>query len=296
MASGSLSDKSKRHTPLTGLLIALLAVGIFLVSIGAKKMLEGFIERNFVFFPEKAHAFSPHQWGLNVEDVFFDTEDGLKLHAWHVPGPDDAPMVLWFHGNAGNIADRVENAKLLADRGLALFMVDYRGYGKSEGTPSENGIYIDGEASYDHLTREAGVAPENLIIFGRSLGSCFATYVAAKKPCAGVILESAFTDMADMARMGFLMLPGVGKLMTKFNSLGRVDKILAPILFIHGDQDEIVPYALGRKMFDAARSEKNFYTIPGAHHNDTYHFGGTEYFDKFETFVREKTGRKKSDS
>jgi len=276
------------------ILPAAILIGVAIaVTAGINVLIEQFIERNFIFFPERRHSFSPQEWGLDVRDVFFTTEDNVKLHAWHVQGPQDSPIVLWFHGNAGNISDRVENAKLLADRSLSLLMVDYRGYGKSEGTPSEAGIYLDGQASYDYLVRQSNISPDTLVIFGRSLGSCVAVMVAANNPCAGVILESAFTNMEEMARANFPMLPGLGNFRKKFDSLSRIPNIAAPILFIHGDQDEIVPYELGRKLATAALSETEFYTIRGAHHNDTYPVGGKEYFDEFETFVREKTGKKR---
>lgn len=252
-------------------------------------MLEDFVERNFIFFPARSLAFSPRAWEMDYEDVYFTTSDGVKLHAWLISAGDDAPLVLWFHGNAGNIADRLENAKFLFERGLSLFMVDYRGYGGSEGEPSEKGIYEDGQAAYDFLASR-GVEPGGMIVFGRSLGSSVAVYVASQNECAGVILESAFTNMADMARRHYPIIPGTGGFKRKFNSTERVGSIESPILFIHGDKDEIVPYELGRELFDAAVSEKEFYTIRGAHHNDTYYVGGKEYFDRFEKFVRDKTG------
>jgi fermentation-respiration switch protein FrsA (DUF1100 family) len=258
---------------------------------GAKAVLEEFIERNFIFFPTREYAFSPSERGLSPEDVYFSTPDGIKLHAWFIKAKGDSPVVLWFHGNAGNISDRVENARFLFDRGLSLFMPDYRGYGKSEGIPSEKGIYMDGQASYDDLVTAAGVAPENLIIFGRSLGTCVAVYVASKSKCAGVILESAFTNMADMAQSNFPIVPGLGGFKDKFNSISRIPSVTAPVLFIHGDEDEIVPYKLGRRLFEGATAEKEFYTIHGAHHNDVYNLGGKEYFDRFEKFIREKTGK-----
>ncbi|UCD58426.1 MAG: alpha/beta hydrolase [Candidatus Hydrogenedentota bacterium] len=259
-------------------------------------MIEDFIERNFVFFPVKPLAFSPREWGMDFEDVYFTTADGVKLNAWLIRAGHDSPMVLWFHGNAGNIADRVENARLLFDRGLSLFMVDYRGYGKSEGRPSEKGIYADGQAAYDYLVSEGGIVPENMVIFGRSLGASVAVYVASGNRCAGVVLESAFTNMTEMARVHYSIFPGLGRLKHKFSCIDRISSIESPILFIHGDADELVPYQLGLRLFEAAAAEKGFYTIPGAHHNDTYLVGGKDYFDRFEKFVRDTTGRKDSPS
>jgi hypothetical protein len=234
--------------------------------------------------------FSPSDFGMTHEDVHFAASDGVRLNAWLISAGADAPMVLWFHGNAGNIADRLDNARLLFDRGLSLFMVDYRGYGKSEGEPSEQGINEDGRAAYDYLISR-GIEPGSIIVFGRSLGSTVAIHLTSLSKCAGVILESAFTNMAEMARRHYPVIPGLGGLKKKFPSIDRIGSIESPILFIHGDRDEIVPFELGRRLFDAATAEKDFYTIKGAHHNDTYLVGGREYFDRFEKFAREKTGK-----
>lgn len=271
-------------------MVAVALVSLLGFAMIGKTMLEGFIERSFVFFPAKPVPFTPREWGMPFEDVYFRTPDNLTLNAWLIRASADSPMVMWFHGNAGNIADRLDNARLLFDRGLSLFMVDYRGYGKSEGRPSEKGIYLDGHAAYEHIVSQAGVAPDGLIVFGRSLGSCVAVRVASKNPCAGVILESAFTNMADMAR-ATLPLPGLGIFKDKFDCLGRISSVSTPILFFHGDKDEIVPYKFGRELFEAARGDKDFYTIKGAHHNDTYIVGRKEYFDRFEQFCRGKTGK-----
>jgi hypothetical protein len=269
---------------------ALLPVGLVGAAVLAgKAMLENFIERNFVFFPARPLACTPRDLGMEYEDVYFTTSDGVTLNAWLIRSAAGSPIVLWFHGNAGNIGDRSENARLLYDRGLSLFMVDYRGYGKSEGSPSEKGIYLDGQASYDYLI-SAGVQADRLIIFGRSLGTTVAVYVASRNECAGVILESAMTNLTDMARAHYPIVPGLGSFRNKFDSIGRIATVRAPVLFIHGDKDEIVPYELGQRLYEAAKPEKDFYTIRGAHHNDTYLVGGKEYLDRFERFVREKTG------
>ena len=253
-------------------------------------MLAEIIERHFLYFPTGLLIFSPSDFGMEYEDVYFTASDGVTLNAWLIRAGADAPMVLWFHGNAGNIADRLDNARLLFERGLSLFMIDYRGYGRSEGEPSEQGINEDGRAAHDYLISQ-GVAPENLIVFGRSLGSTVAISLASRNECAGVVLESAFTNMAEMARRHYPVIPGLGGLKKKFPSIDRIGSIESPILFIHGDEDEIVPYELGRRLFDAATAEKDFYTIKGADHNDTYLVGGKEYFDRFEKFAREKTGK-----
>lgn len=283
----SPSTRLRRRILIVMLVIGAVALAVFM----SRNMIEKFIERTFVFYPIKQMLYSPHAWGLNPEDVYFQTPDGVNLNAWLIDAGEGSPMVLWFHGNAGNISSRVENARLLFGRGLSLFMVDYRGYGRSGGQPSEKGIYTDGQAAYDYLISR-DYAPDNIIIFGRSLGSTVTTYVAANNKCAGVILESAITNMAEAARAGFPFLPGLGIFKKKFDSIGRIGDISAPILFFHGDRDELVPYKLGRRLYDAAGPGKVFYTISGAHHNDTYEVGRKPYFDAFEKFARDNTGKK----
>ncbi|MBI5117675.1 alpha/beta hydrolase [Candidatus Poribacteria bacterium] len=271
-------------------LFAICATALLVaIALTGRTMIDDFIERNFVFYPERSLAYSPREWGMEYQDLYFTTPDGVRLNAWLIKPSRDAPMVLWYHGNAGNIADRVENARLLYDRGLSIFLLEYRGYGKSEGAPSEKGIYIDGQAAYDYIISQKITVADRLIIFGRSLGTTVATHVASRNKSAGVILESAITNMADMARVHYPVIPGLGNLKHKFSSIDRIAAIKSPILFIHGDDDEIVPYELGRQLFEAATADKDFYTIRGARHNDTYVVGGKEYFDRFEKFVREKT-------
>jgi fermentation-respiration switch protein FrsA (DUF1100 family) len=288
-ALDSIGESQERSKNLRRIIAAILVIAtLAVVLLSVITMLEGFIERNFIFFPDRALLAEPSDWGMDFEDVYFTTPDGVKLNAWLISAGDEAPMVLWFHGNAGNIGDRVDNAKLLYERGLSLFMIDYRGYGRSGGRASEKGIYADGQAAYEYLLAH-GVRAENLVVFGRSLGSTVAIYVASRNKCAGVILESAFTNMSDMAKQHYPVLPGLGVFKVKFPSIDRIGGIKTPILFIHGDEDEIVPYELGRRLFDAASAEKQFYTINGAHHNDTYIVGGKEYFERFERFVRDKT-------
>jgi len=250
------------------------------------------LEDRFVYYPVR---YPSGQWeghGLNVEECTFVTKDGVKLHAWwqHGTGTGAAPVLLWFHGNAGNITHRADNLRMLAGRDLDVLIVDYRGYGKSEGRPSEKGLYLDGEAAYRYLTEERGIDEGRIICFGRSLGTSVALHVALRCHVAGVVLESPFADARAMARRMMPTFPVWPFIRSRFDNVGMVSKLNVPLLVIHGDQDEIVPFTQGKAVFEAATEPRQFYTIPGAGHNDTYLVGGEPYFEALLDFCRRCTG------
>jgi len=246
------------------------------------------LENRLIFFPSR---YPEGDWALpreRVEDCFFETSDGVKLHAWWLPAtqPDGAPVLLWFHGNAGNITNRAHNLSLLAERDVGVLLVDYRGYGKSEGRPTEAGVYLDGLAAYDYLTRERGVAPNQIICFGRSLGTPVALHVALERPVAGLVLESPFKNAKAMAKRVMPIVPIWPFIRSKFDNVGRVPGVSVPVLVMHGDRDEIVPFEQGQAVFEAAPEPKEFYRLEGAGHNDTYLVGGEPYFQKLMGFCR----------
>ena len=243
------------------------------------------LQRKMIFFPASILEHTPADLGLAYEDVRVRTSDGVTLHGWMVPCDGSDVTLLFFHGNAGNIGDRVENIRLLHEIGLRVFILDYRGYGLSEGAPSEQGLYEDAQAAYAHLVSREGLAPERIAIFGRSLGGAVAVDLASRVPCRRLILESTFTSAADMAAHILPILPW-GRLVTeRFDSADKIDKVQAPLLQFHGTRDEIVPYRLGQKLFQAAPGPKEFVPIPGASHNDTYLVGGRPYFEKIQSFL-----------
>ena len=242
------------------------------------------IEDSFIFYPEAGFLYTPGDLGMPYEDIYFPTSDNFKLHGWLVHGTKNITL-LWFHGNAGNISHRVENLLLLQRHlDINIFLFDYRGYGRSQGKPSEKGTYLDSEAAYSYLLSRGDVQRDKIIAFGQSLGSAVATYLASREHFLGVILESAFTNVKDMARRVVPLIPGF-VLRVKFDSLSRIRSIKAPILFIHGDADDIVPIELGRRLYREASEPKKFYAIPGAGHNDTYVVGGERYFETLKYFV-----------
>jgi fermentation-respiration switch protein FrsA (DUF1100 family) len=231
-----------------------------------------------------------------AEECRFRTEDGLTLHAWWHPGrgadaPDDGPVLLWCHGNAGNITHREANLLATAECGMAALLFDYRGYGQSEGRPSESGLYLDADAAYRYLTDERGIEPGRIVVFGRSLGAAVALDLALRQPVAGLIMESAFENVRAMARLQVPLLPVGPLLRCRFDSLARIGGLTVPLLMLHGDRDRIVPMSQGQAVFDAAPEPKSWHTISGAGHNDTYTVGGADYFRTLRRFCLDCVAR-----
>ena len=249
------------------------------------------IERHFIYFPERRLAATPADVGLEFEELHFQAADGTRLHGWLVPGRGEIAL-LWFHGNAGNIGDRVELPwELHRELGLAVLILDYRGYGESEGTPSESGLYLDADAALGELMQRLGLAAERIALFGQSLGTAVAVELAYRHAPAGVILEAPFTSVRDMARRHYPWLPVRSLLRTRFDSLSKIADVSAPLLIIHGEDDETVPVEMGARLFSAAREPKRLLTIPRAGHTDAHLIGHSEYFAAIREFVAELEAR-----
>ena len=247
------------------------------------------MQEDFIFFPDSFFIGDPSAWGMPFDDVYFDTGDGLKLHGWFVPG-EKAVTLLWCHGNAGNISYRLDNMKLLHDKtGAGIFIFDYRGYGYSQGRPSEIGTYRDAEAALAYLHQRPDIDTDSIVIFGRSLGGAVAVDLASRHPCRGLILESTFTSLIDIFEIPFEYRDD-SELRSRFSavkydSLAKIKKVKVPLLMFHGDRDEVVPFESGCSLFSAANEPKRFYVIEGAGHNDTYIIGGDEYLKTIREFV-----------
>jgi len=244
------------------------------------------MEEKLIFFPVAEIERTPRDLGLAFEDVYFTTADGVRLNGWFVPHPKATTTLLWSHGNAGNIGHRLENIRLLHDKvGINVFIFDYRGYGRSEGRASEEGTYRDAEAALEYLRASKGMEPRQILFFGRSLGAAVAAELAGRADCLALILETPFASIPEMARIAFPWLPIGHLLRTRYDVIEKVKRVRAPVLVIHGDQDDVVPFEQGRQVFAAAPSPKEFYTIRGAHHNDTYLVGGDAYFTRLKEFI-----------
>jgi fermentation-respiration switch protein FrsA (DUF1100 family) len=248
------------------------------------------LEKLALYFPERTIVATPHNEGIAYEDVWFPASDGVRLHGWLVPAPDARTTIIWFHGNAGNISHRVNNISYLHRLlGVNVFIFDYRGYGRSAGhrfNLSEPATYRDGEGALAYLRSRKDLASTRFVYFGRSLGSAVAIELARQQPPAGLILETAFTSIKEMASIVAPYLPFPGLLRTKYDNLAKIPTVRVPVLILHGDQDEIVPYTLARRLFEAANPPKTFYTVHGAHHNDIYVVGGEPYFQAWGRFLK----------
>lgn len=245
------------------------------------------LENRIIFQPNTFLERTPRELGLEFEDLYFTAPDGVRLNGWFIPFPASTATLVWFHGNAGNMGDRLENIKLLHDFGnVNIFIFDYRGYGRSEGHPSEDGVYLDGEAALDLVKNKTGNAGgRKTILFGRSLGAAIATEIATRVESDGLILESPFISVAEMARVVFPFWLIRPLLRTRFDTREKIQKIKVPLLVLHGDRDDVVPYEQGKQVFEAAPEPKKFFTIPGAAHNDTYIVGGKRYFQQLKEFI-----------
>ncbi|TET92887.1 MAG: alpha/beta hydrolase [Desulfobacteraceae bacterium] len=263
-------------------LVILLAVGCFCFFYPQ-------VENFFIFYPQASFDAVPSDWRLSCEDVYFDTEDKKKLHGWYFPLKGNAPLLLFCHGNAGNISHRLENVKLLLDQQLQVFIFDYRGYGKSGGKPSEKGLYLDGLAAYDFIVNRKGISPHKIVPFGRSLGASVAIEIFLRREVKSLILESAFTSTKGMAKTLFPFMLFSPLLPAHYNNLKKITRVNVPKLIIHGEDDEIVPFSMGQKLYQTAKAPKYFCPIKGAGHNDTYVVGGNEYFETLATFVRDSS-------
>lgn len=266
-------------------------------------------EDKLIYFPIKypdgiwaVPETSPFEGGIvpRIEDCHFRTSDGLKLHGWYctpvrcegkerVPVPADM-VVLWFHGNAGNISYRYDMIRAMMELPVKVFIIDYRGYGKSEGKPSERGLYLDARGAWDYLINERRVAPERIVIFGKSLGGVPAIDLASQVEPSGLIVQSSFTSAGDMAASVLPLLPRF-LLQTRMDSFGKIQRVRCRKLFIHSRADEVVPYKLGRRLFEAAPEPKEFYEVEGSPHNSTYIVGGKPYFEALRKFVQSCWGQ-----
>jgi fermentation-respiration switch protein FrsA (DUF1100 family) len=250
------------------------------------------MEERVIYYPDKSVERTPGDVGLLFDDIYFTSSDGVQLHGWFVPHPKAKTTLLWFHGNAGNISHRLDNIRLLHDRVRRnIFIFDYRGYGRSEGSASEEGTYRDGEGAVQHLLSRKDVDSKRIVFFGRSLGAAVAAELATRSGCLALILESPFTSVGEMARAVFPLLPIGRFLHTRYDVVEKVKRARAPLLVLHGDRDDVIPYAHGKRVFEAAPEPKEFYTIHGAHHNDTYVVGGDPYFEVLKTFIQKVEAR-----
>jgi uncharacterized protein len=232
---------------------------------------------SLVYFPARELARTPADLGLAAREVAIDTDDGERLHGWFVAAQAPARgHVLLCHGNAGNVGDRVEHAQLLTGVGFDVLLFDYRGYGRSSGRPSEEGTYRDARAARESLLGQEGVEARQVVYLGESLGAAVALMLALEVPPRGLVLQSAFTSLREMAREHYPFVPRL-LVSDAYPSLARIRRLESPVLVLHGEDDDIAPAAHGRTLFGAAPEPKTLRLFPGLGHNDLVPLAGHEY-------------------
>jgi fermentation-respiration switch protein FrsA (DUF1100 family) len=235
-----------------------------------------YMQPRFLYEPVREIPYTPAELGLDFEEVYFRTGDRLRLHGWFVPAQNSEFTVLYCHGNGGNMMYFLETVNFINKLGLNCFVFDYRGYGSSQGEPTENGTYLDVRAAYRWLTKKKGVAPKCIILFGWSLGGSIAAYLAGKVKPAGLVIESTFTSYRDIGRKFYPYMPV--KWFARFNypTVDYVRKVKCPVLIIHSRNDEMIPFEFGLAIYNAANEPKKFVEIFGGH-NDGFFVSSEAY-------------------
>jgi len=266
-----------------------LSIGPWLVAalaIGGLVVIGWSLENHLLYFPTRAVASTPASYGLSFEDLSLTAEDGVRLRGWRIHGSgrgSESRALLFFHGNAGNVGDRLDRARILVQRlGLDVFLVDYRGYGQSGGAPSEEGLYRDARAVYDEALSRFHA--NQIVFFGESLGSAVAIQLATEQTSAGVVLETPFLSIPAMARKHYPFVPAF-LIRSRYDNKEKIASVAAPKLFLIAENDEIAPPEQGRRLFDLAATPKTLFVIPGAGHNDTYVTGGEDYWKAWVRFL-----------
>ncbi|MHC4563076.1 MAG: alpha/beta hydrolase [Planctomycetota bacterium] len=267
-------------------LIVRIVTGVYVLS----ALLLYVMQSRYIYYPTPDIEATPDLIGLPYEDLTFKAADGVTLTGWFVPAEKARGVVLLFHGNGGNIGHRIDTLGIFNSLGLSTFIIDYRGYGRSEGKPSEKGTYLDAEAAWNYLTGERGIEPEQIILFGRSMGGVFASYLAKDRAVAGVIVESCFTSAVDMGAELFPLMPVRLLSRYKYPAADYLSQATCPVLVIHSPDDDIIPFHYGQRLFDAAPEPKTFLQIAGSH-NDGFLLSGRTYTDGLDTFISERLGK-----
>lgn len=245
---------------------ALALAAVMAAGLVALLGLAYFRQESLIFFPDRHVRFTPADLGMAFEDVRLETSDGVTLAAWWVPAPQGRGALIFSHGNAGNMGDRVGKLRLFHDLGLSVLAFDYRGYGASQGKPSEEGTAHDMDAAVAHVRDSRGVPLDRTVFYGESLGGAVVIEAATRFPPAALVAESTFTSARAMARRHYPFVPPA-LVRVGYDSLSRVRRLACPTLFLHGPADTIVPFEMGEALFRAAPEPKRFATLVGDHNS-----------------------------
>ncbi len=259
-----------------GRIILLSFLGVFAFT--------AFFQSHYIYIPRREIEGTPADFNLEFETIELISDGGVSISGWFIPGNPGRGAVLFCHGNAGNISHRLASIEFFNRMGLDVLIFDYQGYGLSDGSPSEAGTYADSQAAWRYLTEVKGIAPERIIIFGRSLGGALAAKLASTHRQAGLVVESAFTSIPDVVGDIFPFLPLRPILRFDYETIDSIAKVGCPVLVIHSPQDDMIPFAHGQELFEAASQPKQFIELSGSHNSGFY---GSEktYLAGWKTFL-----------
>lgn len=273
----------KRRSRLRRLLVLIVS------TYAAVVVLVGLFQSKLIYFPSRGIEATPKDLGLPYEDVRLTAADGVTISAWFVPHRDARATILFFHGNAGNNSHRVAELKVLHHLGFSTMIVDYRGYGLSEGHPTEKGTYHDADAAWIYLTGQRGIPPESIVLFGESLGGAVAIDLAARVSPGALVAQSTFTSLGDVGAIHYPLLPVRLILQHRYESVHKVSRVRCPKLFIHSTDDSLVPFHNGRALYEAASPPKEFLETPGEHNSGGFMYSD-EYARKLKSFIHAALG------
>ncbi len=273
--------------------VALYAVMLlFLVTVSGCATMN-----RYIFLTKKELPATPARNSLPYQEIWFPARDGVQLNGWFIPGVPEKPLVLFFHGNAGNLYDNLEYLNLLHGRGLPIFIFDYRGYGKSQGTPIlENDLYQDARGAICFLEGQ-GWPHEKMIFFGQSLGSAVALQMALETPPAGLVMESSFTSLKEIVKyVSPLAYYTVGwwSIDLPFDNLAKIGRVEVPLLLIHGDMDTVVPVAMTKQLFAQTGAPKMLHIISGGGHCNVIMYDSSAYLAAWKSYLQSIVVRSES--
>ena len=268
--------------PMLGIWILIIAIGVYVGFIALLYIFQS----HYIYYPERVLSANPSRIGLEFESVYFETVDGVRLFGWFIPSESTRGVILFCHGNAGNISHRLESIEIFHRLELDIFIFDYRGYGQSGGKPTEQGTYQDAEAAWRYLIEERQVNPKEIIVFGRSLGGAVASWLAQTHVPGALILESTFVSLRDIAAKLYPYLPVRLLLRFEYNTTEYLRRVDCPVLIVHSRDDEIMPFGHARQLFDMTREPKKFLEISGTH-NEGFITSGKHYEEGLNAFILE---------
>jgi fermentation-respiration switch protein FrsA (DUF1100 family) len=243
------------------------------------------MQPKFLYSPLREVPYTPDDLGLDFEGVTFESADGLKLSGWYIPAENSRLTVLFCHGNGGNMMHRLDSINIFYNLGLNCFIFDYRGYGKSEGKPGEEGTYLDAAAAYKWLTEKKKVSADNIIMFGRSLGGSIAAQLAGMAEAKALVIESTFTSYVDIGRKFYPYMPVRWFASFSYRTIDDVKNVHCPLMIIHSRNDEVVPFEFGLELYETANEPKEFVEIFGSH-NDGFLVSAETYKEAWMKWLK----------